>query len=180
MKTMQFFTALLLIYTTITTLNGMENKEKDTNLLPRQEFHRLKNESLRLIAQRYGNVQQSQPFDYYNRLKAFKTHRIYVTRLALRTDMSNYDKLQQVWGDEHWETRKKIITTIIEEEQTHPDTIKQLKCTPLEECIEYCDVPFAAYLLQKGATVPSEILEKASSQEMSSLLHSYARKEYYE
>lgn len=170
MNKMKLLIAFVLIYTMMLDLNAMENKREGTDALSYEEFKRLESESLKFITRSYGNFIQRNAYCSWKCHEAIKKHRICVAQLALRTDMPNLKKLDYVIGDDLWKDRKKIITALIEEEQHHPDAINDFFITPLRQSVTYNDKSFTKYLLQKGATVTPEVLEKAFSREMLSLL----------
>lgn len=163
MNSIKLISALFLVVLSITSIMGMEDKK----LLSLKEFS-IKKKAL--LAKKKNTGQYKSTAKSHSKNKVIRRS---IAELALQTDMTNQKKLKNIRGDEQWQIRKKIITIMIEEENQHPDVIKYLNYTPLEESIQYDDLPFATYLLQKNAQTVRTSISKKASLDMSFLLQKY-------
>jgi hypothetical protein len=84
----------------------------------------------------------------------YKQYRYLLANLVKKAGntISNQEKLEYLIGGDLYHKRKKIIKNMIEVDGIHPDNIFYQHCdTPLKESIEYKDILFTGYLVQKGA-----------------------------
>lgn len=163
----QFFYTLFPLCLFAKMLYCMEDNKKTNKTLSCEQFRKEKRRlSAQMKSRCSGRITER---DIENNSKILRS----IAELALRTDMSNHQKLQNICGDEHWKIRKKIIVIMIRQQQIHPDTIEYLFSTPLEESIIYDDVPFATYLLKKGARKFEQSTTKRASTQMLALLQEY-------
>lgn len=73
--------------------------------------------------------------------------------------MTKQAKLQYLYGDTRYKKRKKIITSMIEDDGVDPNTIKYQGVSPLRESVFYGDHDFIMYLIEHGSVPDSETIK---------------------
>lgn len=174
----KFMNIYIIISFLVISINGMDTPE----YLPQKEFLQELAICNQILQKKLEEIAKERPqytvldWQYHDVQKVFTAHELHninVAQLALKSQISNREKLNYITGDAQWKLRKNIIRTMIGSEKIKPSTIIYQNTNPLMESVNFNDTFFTKYLLQNGATVTPEILKKASSQEMMSLLQEY-------
>jgi len=145
-------------------LNGMDESVKQKIEKLRQDYAVLKNEHNKqcyicaINARGHVIVGCLIDDDYCTNLRQAITKTI----LDAGNLVSDQEKLNNIWGQGMYSTRKNIIKNMIQE-GINPNNIKyQIDETPLKEAVLFKDVEFAQFLIQHGAEPDKKTVERAT------------------
>ena len=147
-------------------LNGMDESVKQKIEKLRQDYAVLKNEHRKqcyicaINARGYGIVGCSIDDDYCINLRQAITKTI----LDAGNLVNDQERLNNIWGEDMYSTRKNIIKNMIEEGFNPNDIKYQYRYTPLYEAASFKDIEFGKFLIQHGAE-PDETTRKIATPE---------------